>query len=107
MYIYNYILISKFEKFVKQRIYHVYMILECNLMLVGRMFLFVNTRKSTHQSVHGTRLGGVAQDIHIALILSVCRLEQTANIYFLSHDIQHILYVVLLYSDINIPFITK
>ena len=82
MYIYNYILISKFEKFVKQRIYHVHMILECNLMLVGRLLSFVNIRKSTHQSVQGTRLGGLAQDIHIVIILSVSRLEQTTEHIF-------------------------
>ena len=82
MYIYNYILISKVDKLVKQRIYHVHMILECNLNLVGRLLLFVNTRKSTHQSVHGARLGGVAQDLHIVINLSVCRLEQTSKHIF-------------------------
>ena len=52
------------------------MMMECNLKLVGRVFLFAflpakNTRKSTH----GTTFCGVAECLHIAIILGVCGLE--------------------------------
>ena len=64
------------------------------LKLVGRVLLFVNVTKSTRKSTHGSRLYG-AQGLHIAFVLGVCGLEYTSEQnYFLSHDIQHILYLV-------------
>ena len=51
------------------------MMLECNLKLVGRVRLFPNASKSSRKSTHGTRLCGVAQGLHIAIILGVCGLQ--------------------------------
>ena len=51
------------------------MMLECNLKLVGRVLLFANVSKSTRKSTHSTRLCGVAQGLHIAIVLGVCGLE--------------------------------
>ena len=63
------------EQLLKIVTYHVSMMLECNLKLVGRVFSLANASKSTHKSTHGTRLCGVAQGLHIAIVLSVCGLE--------------------------------
>ena len=49
--------------------------LEYYLKLVGRVLLFVNASKSTRKSTHGTKLCGVAQGLHIAIVLGVCGLE--------------------------------
>ena len=66
------------------------------------MLLFANAYKGTRKSTHGTRLCGVAQGIHFAIVLvSVSWSESVNIIYFLSHDIQHILYLVLLYDIIH------
>ena len=61
---------------LKKEIYYVNMMLECNLKLVCGVLLFLNasksthksTSKSTHKSTHGTRLCGVAQGLHIAIV---------------------------------------
>ena len=45
------------------------------LKLVGRVLLFTNANKSTRKSTHGTRFCGVAQGLHIAIILGACGLE--------------------------------
>ena len=45
------------------------MMLECNLKLVGRVLLFANANKSTRKSIHGTRLCGAAQGLHIAIYI--------------------------------------
>ena len=74
------------------------MMLECNLKLaVGRVFLLANASKSTRKSSHGTILCGVAQGLHIAIILGVCGLERTSEHNYISC---HMTYVGLLYGDI-------
>ena len=44
------------------------MMLECNLKVVHRVPLFTNVSTSTLKSTHDTRLCGVAQGLHIAII---------------------------------------
>ena len=63
------------ERLLKKEIYYVNMMLECNLKLVGRVFLFANASKGTRKSTHGIRLCGVAQGLHIAIVLGICGLE--------------------------------
>ena len=80
------------------------MMLGCNRKLVSQVFLFANASQSTRKSAHGTRHCGVciyvAQGLHIAIVLGICGLERTSeHIYFLSHDIRRVLYLVLLYGD--------
>ena len=48
----------------------------CDLELFGRVLLFGNASKSTCESTHSTRCYGVAQDLHIAIVLGVCGLER-------------------------------
>ena len=67
------------EKLLKKEIQHMIIMLECNLKLLSRVLLFPNARKRTRKSTHDTRLGGVAQGLHIAIVLGVCGLELTSK----------------------------
>ena len=61
-------IMAKFrKKLLKKDIYHVSMMLECNLKFVGRVLLFANSNKSSRKSTHGTRLCGVAQGLYTVL----------------------------------------
>ena len=74
--------------------------LECNLKLIGRVLSFANASKSTCKSAHGTRLCGVLQGLHnYCYILSWVSVgwSESVNIYFKSHDIRCVLYLVLLF----------
>ena len=53
--------------------------LGCKLKLAGRVVLFACASKSTRKSTQGTRLCGVAQGLHIAIVLGVCGLEQISK----------------------------
>ena len=70
--------------------------LECNLKLVSQVFLLANASKSAR--MHGTRLCGVVPGLHSAIIIlsrGCVGWSEPVNMYFLSHDIRHVLCLVL------------
>ena len=83
---------AKFRTLLKkEEIYHVTMMLECNLKLVGRVLRLLVPAKSLVTL-------RTAQDKAYIPLSSWASVgwSELANIYFLSHDIRRILYLVLL-----------
>ena len=77
--------------------------LECNLEL-----LLANANKSVRTSSHETRICGVAKGLQathpVLLSQAPVSWSEPENIYSLSHDVQCILYLILLCG--NIPLST-
>ena len=69
------------------------MMLECNLNIFS---LFAEAHKCTHTSAHDMIIWTEAQGTHLVLpSLSSVGWSEPVNMYFMSHDIRHILYLVL------------
>ena len=79
------------EKLLKQVIKHVNMMLECNLKASVECLCLQMPTKALVHTAQDSRLCRVAQGLHIAIVLGVCRLERIKH-NFLSHGIQCVLY---------------